>query len=121
MTIELPGGDRVDALVGGLRIATDQDGTAPSPFQLFLASIGTCSGIYVAGFCRQRGLPTEGIRISQRAVVDPATRMIDEIRLEITLPAGFPARYREAVVRSAQLCAVKKHLERPPRIAVTTV
>lgn len=120
ITIEFPGGDRVDAVMDGLRLATDQDGTAPSPFQLFLASIGTCAGIYVSSFLRQRGLPTEGLAIRQRMVPDPASKLIGKIELTIELPAGVPEQYREAAVRSAQLCAVKKHLERPPQIEVRT-
>jgi ribosomal protein S12 methylthiotransferase accessory factor len=118
--IEFPGGDRVDAVMNGLRLVTDQDGSAPSPFQFFLASIGTCAGIYVSSFLRQRGLPTEGLVIRQRMIPDPASRLIGKIELTIELPAGFPEQYREAVIRSAQLCAVKKHLERPPQIEVRT-
>ena len=118
--IEFPGGDRVDAVMEGVRLVTHQDGSAPSPFQLFLASIGTCAGIYVSSFLRQRGLPTEGLVIRQRMVPDPASRLIGKIELTIELPPGFPEQYREAVIRSARLCTVKKHLERPPQIEVRT-
>jgi ribosomal protein S12 methylthiotransferase accessory factor len=118
--IEFPGGDRVDAVFDGIRLVTEQDGTAPSPFQLFLASIGTCAGIYVSSFLRQRGLPTEGLVIRQRMVPDPASKLIGKIDLTIELPPGVPEPYREAVIRSAQLCAVKKHLEKPPQIEVRT-
>ncbi len=120
MTIEVPGGDRVDARYGGLRVVTNQDGSAPAPFELFLASIGTCAGFYASRFCRQRGIPTDGLRITQRATVDPATRLIERIDLSIELPAGFPAQYRDAILRSARACAVKKHLETPPRVEVRT-
>ena len=121
MTIEFPGGDRVDARYGGMTVVTNQDGSAPAPFDLFLASIGTCAGFYASRFCRQRGIPTEGMKITQRATVDPATHLIDRIDLSIELPPGFPEQYRDAIVRSAQLCAVKKHLENPPEIQVRTV
>ncbi len=121
MTIEFPGGDRVDAVFAGLEVATSQDGSGPSPFDLFLASIGTCAGFYVLRFCRQRGIPTENLRIRQRAIAGPVSKMIEKIELEIELPPGFPETYREAVIRSAQLCAVKKHLESPPRIEVRAV
>jgi putative redox protein len=121
MTIEFPGGDRVDARFGGPGIVTNQDGSAPAPFELFLASIGTCAGFYVLRFCRQRGIPTEGLRILQRAEENAGTGMVGRIDLAIELPPGFPERYREAVIRSAQLCAVKKHLEHPPRIEVRAV
>lgn len=121
MVITLPGGNRVDARFDGLTVSTDQDGSAPSPFSLFLASIGTCAGIYVSRFCRQRGIPTAGLSIRQHVDVDPATRLVSRIGLEIALPTGFPRQYADAVVRSAQLCTVKKHLEHPPVIEVRTL
>ena len=123
MNIEItfPGGDRVDATVRGHTVSTDQDDTAPSPFDLFLASIGTCAGIYVSRFCMQRGIDPREIRIAQRAFADPGSGMVTRIELEIRLPEGFPERYRDALTRAAGLCAVKKHLERPPVIEVRTV
>jgi len=100
-------------------VAGGQD-SAPAPFSLFLASIGTCAGIYVLSFCRQRGVPTEGIRIVQRMENNPATRMISKIELEIQLPPEFPEKYKDAVIRAADQCAVKKHLENPPQFDVFT-
>jgi ribosomal protein S12 methylthiotransferase accessory factor len=121
VTITLPGADRVEADFGAFRVATDQDGSAPSPFDLFLASIGTCAGIYVARFCRQRKIATEGLRIRQRMHDDPASGLVDRIRLEIELPDGFPAEYVDAVIRAAQLCRVKKHLAHPPEVEIGVV
>lgn len=122
MDIEIvfPGGQQVDAHMNGLVVTTDQDGSAPSPFNLFLASIGTCAGIYVVGFCQQRGLPTEGMKIMQHIKTNPMTRMVDKIELDIQLPPNFPEKYKDAVIRSAELCAVKKHLENPPTFDVHT-
>ena len=121
MQIVFPGGAQVDAVMpDGMVITTDQDGSAPSPFNLFLTSIGTCAGVYVLSFCQQRGLPTEGLRIVQRNRTSPQTRMVEEIELDIQLPPDFPEQYREAVIRSASLCAVKKHIENPPRFDVRT-
>lgn len=120
MEIIFPGGQRVDANMGAITIETNQDGSAPAPFGLFLASIGTCVGIYVLSFCQQRGLSTEGLRIVQRMHASPFTRMIERIELDIQLPADFPEKYRDAVIRSAEQCAVKKHLEQPPAFEVTT-
>lgn len=121
MQITFAEGDRVDAEFKGLRVITDQDGSAPSPFSLFLASIGTCAGIYVSQFCRKRGIPTEKVRIRQVSHWNRETRMVDKIELDIEVPPDFPEQYREPVIRSAQLCAVKKHLEVPPEIAVRVV
>lgn len=118
--ISFPGGAQVDAEVGGLIIETDQDGSAPSPFALFLASMGTCAGIYVLSFCQQRGLPTKEIRIRQSMVSDPATHMISQVNLDIDLPEDFPKKYTSALIRSAQLCAVKRHLENPPKFKIET-
>ena len=120
MTITFPGGERVDASFDGRTVATDQEGSAPSPFELFLASIGTCAGVYVARFFRQRGIPTEGLSLRQSMHVDPGSRRIDRIEIMIDLPSGFPESYRAAVVRAAGLCTVKRHLENPPEIAVRT-
>ncbi len=120
MEIVFPGGAQVDALANGLVITTHQDGSAPSPFMLFLASMGTCAGIYVASFCQQRGLPTDNIRIIQRMHTNPMTRMVEEVELDIQVPPDFPEQYKAAVIRSAELCAVKKHLEHPPRFDVHT-
>jgi ribosomal protein S12 methylthiotransferase accessory factor len=120
MEIVFPGGQQVDALTNGMVITTNQDGSAPAPFGLFLASIGTCAGIYVLGFCQQRGLPTDGLKIVQRMSTNPLTRMIDHIELDIQLPPNFPEKYKDAVIRSAELCAVKKHLENPPVFDVHT-
>jgi putative redox protein len=124
MVIDFPGGARVDAHFDNYIVPTDQppagggEGSAPTPFAVFLASIGACAGIYVLGFCRQRGLPMDGIRIVQRSHRDPTTGMVGEIELEIQVPPTFPEKYYESLVRSASLCAVKKHLEHPPKFNV---
>jgi len=121
MLIDFPGGMRVDAHFGPFTVSTDQppQASAPTPFATFLASIGTCAGIYVLGFCTQRNLPTEGISILQRMHANPGTGLVDQIDLEIQLPAGFPEKYREAVIRAADLCAVKQHFASPPQIQVS--
>lgn len=126
MVIDFPGEARVDAHFGPFTVMTDQSpsgggqGSAPAPFDLFLASIGTCAGIYVSGFCKQRGLSTEGIRIIQRAHANPMTGMIEQVDIEIQAPPSFPEKYLPSLVRSAELCKVKKHLETPPKFNVTT-
>jgi putative redox protein len=122
MIIDFPGGSRVDAHFGPFTVATDQPpaSSAPTPFAVFLSSIGTCAGIYVLGFCRQRGLATDGIKIVQRIHSNPMNGMVEKIDLEIQVPPEFPQKYYDSLVRSAELCAVKKHLENPPVFEVTT-
>ena len=121
MMIDFPGGSRVDAHFGNFTVATDQppSASAPTPFAVFLSSIGTCAGIYVLGFCQQRGLPTEGIRIIQR-INATFSGMVDKIDLEIQVPPTFPEKYYDSLIRSAELCAVKKHLENPPKFGIST-
>ncbi len=127
MTIDFPGGARVDAHFGPFAVMTDQplqgsgQNSAPTPFATFLASIGTCAGIYVLGFCRQRGIPADGITLTERFESDPATGMIGKVLLDISLPPNFPEKYKAAVIRSAEQCAVKKHFEHPPQFEISTV
>ena len=122
MIVDFPGGARVDAHFGSFTLKTDQPpaATAPTPFATFLASIATCAGIYVLGFCQQRGLPTDGIRIIQRTSKEPASGMVSKIDLEIQVPPSFPEKYLPSLVRSAELCPVKKHIEKPPVFDVFT-
>ena len=119
MTFSFPGGARVDAHVGNFVVHTDQppDASAPSPFTLFLASVGACAGVYVQAFCQKRGIPMDGITIEQRTQPGP-DGMIDRIELMVRLPADFPDQYRDAVIRSAERCTVKQHLAKPPAIDV---
>jgi putative redox protein len=127
MTVTFPGGKRVDTRIGDHVIRTDQpvsnggEDSAPSPFNLFLAAIGTCAGIYVAGFCQKRGIPTEGVSIRQRNHVDSETGVLARVELDIEVPESFPERYREALVRVADQCAVKKAIQAQPVFEVRTV
>jgi len=91
LLIDFPGGSRVDAHFSGFTVSTDQPpvASAPSPFDLFLSSIGTCAGIYALGFCRQRGLPMEGMRIVERIHRDPSSGMVAKIDLEIRVRTAF--------------------------------
>jgi len=125
MIIDFPGGARVDAHFGPFTVQTDQPAfgyqpEAPTPFATFLASLGTCAGIYVLGFCSQRGISAEGVRIVQSLEVDPMTRMVSKVNLDIQLPPEFPEKYKTAVIRAADQCAVKKHFENPPQFEVFT-
>jgi ribosomal protein S12 methylthiotransferase accessory factor len=122
MTFSAPGGARVEGRFGAFTIVTDQppDATAPTPFMLFLASIGACAMFYVQAFCRQRDIPVENIRVLQHSEPGPSG-VIERIHLFVELPPEFPERYRSAVIRAAEQCSVKKHLEHPPKIAIETL
>lgn len=126
MTIEFPGGKRVDAHLPNTVIHTDQskdnggDGSAPEPYAHFLASVGTCAGIYVLGFCRSRDLPTEGIRLVQRMEWDAKGFKLEKVEIEIEVPDSFPAKYHKALVRAADMCAVKRTIFNPPEFTIET-
>jgi ribosomal protein S12 methylthiotransferase accessory factor len=127
--ITFPEGMKVVAeFENGLSVATDQppdyggEGSAPSPFDLFLASLGTCAGVYVLGFCRHRGIPTEGLALRQwmeYTDTDDGKKRLAKVGMEITAPSGFPEKYQSALIRTAELCAVKKALMDPPEFVIT--
>jgi ribosomal protein S12 methylthiotransferase accessory factor len=127
LVITLPGGKKVDAAFGDYVVRTDQpvanggEASAPSPFQTFLASLGTCAGIYVAGFCQKRGVPTEGIRIVQRNRFDEGSGTLAGVDFEIVVPKDFPEKYYDALVRVVDQCAVKKAIQAQPAFSVKTV
>lgn len=126
MHISFEGNKKVVADYKGFRIVTDQpvsaggDGLAPAPFDLFLVSIGTCAGIYVKSFCDKRGIPTDKITLEQNMKFDPETHLISHLDIIIHLPESFPEKYKSALVNSANMCAVKRHLHHPPEMTVTT-
>jgi ribosomal protein S12 methylthiotransferase accessory factor len=126
ITVQSPGGQVMEARFNEFKIATDQplaDGgtnTAPSPFDLFLASLATCAGCYVTAFCRERGLPTEGIVLKMTNDWNDLSHRVASIAITIELPDGFPAKYERAVSRAAGMCTVKRHMEKPPAFVITT-
>ncbi len=126
MKITFPGGLVVNAAFKEFTVTTDQrvenggGGTAPEPFDLFLASLGTCAGLYALRFCQQRGIATDGLGLTLATEKDTKGKRLALVRLEIELPVGFPEKYREAIVRSVDQCAVKRHIVDPPRFEVVT-
>ena len=126
MEITFDGGKVVTAHSHGHVIKTDQpvhsggQNSAPSPFELFLASIGTCAGIYVKSFCDNRSILTDNIKIIQTAEYDEETGLPVNIKLDIKLPSDFPDKYKEAVISVAELCKVKKSMGAPPVFEVIT-
>lgn len=128
--ITFPGGKKVYAEFDGMVIKTDQppqyggEGTSPTPFMHFLASIGTCAGIYILSFCQERIIPTEGVSINQQMVYIPKEEgkvELEKIILEITVPPNFPDKYLKAIVKAADQCAVKKTILNPPKFEVRAV
>lgn len=118
--VTFPGGKRVDATIKGHTICSDQpayaggQGSAPTPFEGFLASIANCAGIFALGFCEGKGLNTEGLGLAMDIETDPETKMVSKVILNLTLPKDFPDKYVPAIKRSIDLCSVKKHINNPP-------
>ena len=124
--IQFPGGSAVNAHFKGFTVATDQSpahggtGAAPEPFDLFLASLATCAGLYALRFCQERGIDAHGLGLRLSTESNPVRQRLDAIHLDLHLPTAFPEKYRAAIVRAVDQCAVKRHILDPPRFEVTT-
>jgi len=122
--VNFPGGKRADASIGDQLIRTDQsklsggDGSAPEPFQLFLASIATCAGVYALQFCQARSISVEGMDLTMDCEYNPEEKRYRDIKISLKLPAGFPEQLRPAIIRAMELCAVKRHIMTPPAFQV---
>ena len=127
MEITFPGGKGVEALYGDFMVQTDQpvadggSGSAPSPFDLFLASIGTCTGYYVLSFCQKNNIPTKNIKLIAHFQWNPGTHLVENVRIDIHVPSDFPEKYKNALVKAADVCTVKRHLKNPPEIDIAVV
>ena len=125
--VKFAGNKKVNAEIDGFTVQTDQpvqsggDNTAPSPFSLFLASLGTCAGIYIKGFCDQRGIDSSKVSISMDYNYDNVLKMVVKFIFKIYVPADFPEQYETAVIKSAMLCAVKRHLNPSIESEITIV
>ena len=127
MQISFPGGVSVAAQLGEFSVLTDQpvaaggDNSAPSPYALFLGSIGTCAGFFALRFCQQREISTEGLGLSLDIDRDAETRELRKVKIDIHLPAGFPDKYRKAIIKATDQCAVKQAIIAQPEFEVSAV
>ncbi len=125
--VSFPGGKKVDAKYGDFVIKTDQpvhgggEGTAPSPFDLFLASLATCAGYYVLVFCQSRSLSYKNVSLVLKKEKNPETKRIEKIFININLPPKFPEKYKSAVIKSVNSCSVKIHMKYPPEFIVEAI
>lgn len=124
MTISFPGGVAVDATFKGHTIRTDQpvplgEDSAPSPFDLFLASIGTCMGFYALRFCQERNIATAGLSLGLEPVRDAAGKRVATMKIALQLPHGFPEKYKDAIQRAIDHCAVKRAMSEPPEFELS--
>ena len=120
MEISFAGGKKVYADYKGFTIQTDQgakdggENSAPTPSDLFFASLGTCAGLYALRFCEKRKIETDKLKIGLALESHPKTHMVEKIIYNVSLPPEFPEKYTSALIKSMNLCYVKKHLEQPP-------
>jgi putative redox protein len=126
MEITFPGGVAVNAAYKGFTIPTDQpeanggSNSAPSPFDLFLGSLGACAGFFALRFCQQREIDTTGMKLTLETERDPDSHRVSQVRIAIHLPPDFPEKYRKAIVRTTDQCSVKRHILEPPEFEVVT-
>jgi ribosomal protein S12 methylthiotransferase accessory factor len=122
MKINFTGGKKVDIIYKNFIIKTDQPirhggkNTNPEPFSLFIASIGACIGFYILSFCQERNIETKKINLLLQTKKNNQTNMIEQIDIKINLHKNFPEKYIKTMIKVANLCTVKKHLENPPKI-----
>lgn len=118
-------GKKVDAHINGMVIHTDQtienggEGTAPEPFHLFVVSIATCAAIYALQFCQAREIPVEGMGLTMTYEWDEIKQACEKFNINLRLPPGFPDKYKRAVIRVMDLCAVKRHIVNSPEFVIT--
>ena len=124
LDVLFPGGKRVDIRIREFDIATDQSvkagggACAPEPFDLFLASMAACAGIYALNFCQSRGLSTEGLGLSMQWDGSDTNAARAQARLQLELPVNFPPKYRSGIVKAMDLCTVKKHIRNSPEFSI---
>ena len=122
--VSFPGGMRVDTTFRGHTVRTDQPvevggtDTAVAPFDLFLASLATCAGFYAMRFCQQREIATEGLAVTLEPIREPGAKKLGKIRIELALPAAFPEKYHDAMLRAVDQCAVKRAVLDPPEFEI---
>jgi ribosomal protein S12 methylthiotransferase accessory factor len=122
--VNFPGGKRVEAKIGNTIIPTDQpikdggEGKDPEPFQLFLASLAACSGIYALNFCQSRGISTKEMELTMACEFDPEEKRYKKMTINLKLPKGFPEKYKNSIIKAMDLCAVTKHILNPPQFEI---
>ena len=118
---------RLEAKFDDFTITTDQpvrykgDGTAPSPFDYFLASSALCAAYFVKLYCLSRDIPTDDIRVSQNNIIDPENRYNQTFQIRVELPSGISERDRLGIIRSADRCTVKKVVQQNPEFEIDAV
>jgi ribosomal protein S12 methylthiotransferase accessory factor len=118
---------RLEAKFDDFTVITDQpirykgDGSAPSPFDYFLASSALCAAYFVRVYCLSRKIPTEDIRLSQNNIIDPENRYKQIFQIQVELPEDLSDKHRAGILRSIERCTVKKVVQQTPDFRIETV
>ena len=118
---------RLEAKFDDFTITTDQsirykgDGTAPSPFDYFLASSALCAAYFVKVYCLSRGIRTDDIQVSQNNIIDPENRYNQTFQIQVELPSSISERDRAGIFRSIDRCTVKKVIQQTPEFKIIPV
>ncbi|SOC51437.1 ribosomal protein S12 methylthiotransferase accessory factor [Chromohalobacter canadensis] len=118
---------RLAAKFDDFTVETDQpirykgDGSAPSPFDYFLASSALCAAYFVRLYCNARDIPTENIRLSQNNIVDPENRYNQIFKIQVELPEDLSEKDRTGILRAAERCSVKRVIQNSPEFQIETV
>lgn len=118
---------RLEAKFDDFTVIADQpirykgDGSAPGPFDYFLASSALCAAYFVKLYCQTRDIPTEHIRLSQNNIVDPENRYAQIFKIQVELPADISEKDRQGILRSIDRCTVKKVVQQGPEFIIEEV
>ena len=118
---------RLEAKFDDFTVIADQpirykgDGSAPGPFDYFLASSALCAAYFVKLYCQTRNIPTENIRLSQNNIVDPENRYAQIFKIQVELPADISEKDRQGILRSIDRCTVKKVVQQGPEFIIEEV
>ena len=118
---------RLEAKFDDFTVVADQpirykgDGSAPSPFDYFLASSALCAAYFVKVYCKARDIPTEDIRLSQNNIIDPENRYNQTFQINVELPEYISEKDRQGILRSIDRCTVKKVVQQGPEFKIETV
>lgn len=127
VSVTFSGNKKVDVEIGKTTVKTDQspknggDGSAPEPFQHFLASIAACTAVYALEFCSSRNISMEGMSFRMICELDIKLKRYTRMVLELTLPENFPEKFKPAIIRSMDLCSVKRHIVEPPEFEIKAI
>ncbi|MCV2885158.1 OsmC family protein [Aestuariibacter sp. AA17] len=122
--VSLSDGQKLEAKFGDFVVTSDQNKTVggdeshPEPFDYFLVSLPLCAGFFARKFCEERGISTEGLKITQSHTSDEADKYKKHFVLDVALPPTFPEKYKKAIIAAVNTCSVKRVIQAQPEFEV---